>query len=200
MFEICFFVYSPSPFCVRSPVARALHTQWVRGFIQVCLERMGSIDVALTALQLEERGVVEMLKNSKLTDVPPYYVKPLHLRQDQKSGAPFDFPVQVPLIDFSSPREVLVEEIRRGCEYGFFQIINHGTPLDLLKRIETQSREFFALPVEEKMKSTTQEKVTGPIHFGGGSRGDWRDVLKIQCAPASEVAMYFWPRKPDGFR
>ena len=37
-------------------------------------------------------------------------------------------------------------------EYGFFYLINHGVEEELLKRVFEESRKFFVLPSEEKMK------------------------------------------------
>ncbi|TMW83967.1 hypothetical protein EJD97_000345 [Solanum chilense] len=45
-------------------------------------------------------------------------------------------------------REVINEACSR---YGFFQIINHGVPLDLMSRALKLSKSFFECPVEEKM-------------------------------------------------
>ncbi|KAH6797349.1 hypothetical protein C2S52_021903 [Perilla frutescens var. hirtella] len=45
--------------------------------------------------------------------------------------------------------------IKEACsEYGFFQIINHGVPLDLMTQSIQLSRTFFTLPDEEKLKSS----------------------------------------------
>lgn len=45
----------------------------------------------------------------------------------------------------------IVHQISKACEeYGFFQIINHGVPQELCKRMLTASTEFFNLPPEEK--------------------------------------------------
>lgn len=65
-----------------------------------------------------------------------------------------------PVIDFSDflsgePARVkkCAEEIGHACRtQGFFQIINHPIPQSLQKEMFKVSEEFFALPVEEKMK------------------------------------------------
>ena len=44
-------------------------------------------------------------------------------------------------------------QIRHAClTQGFFQIVNHPIPLSLQKEMFKISEEFFALPMEEKMK------------------------------------------------
>ena len=45
------------------------------------------------------------------------------------------------------------EVIDHACsEYGFFQIVNHGVPLDLMTRALELSEKFFDYPNEEKVK------------------------------------------------
>ena len=38
-----------------------------------------------------------------------------------------------------------------SCSVGC-QVEGHGVPLELLERVQTEARAFFALPVEEKKK------------------------------------------------
>ncbi|XP_031249431.1 protein DMR6-LIKE OXYGENASE 1-like [Pistacia vera] len=71
----------------------------------------------------------------------------------------------IPLIDLSvlnSPDnhniDGLVLEIRNACKnWGFFQVINHGVPLEKRHKIENASRKFFAQPLEEKRKVRRDE-------------------------------------------
>lgn len=65
-----------------------------------------------------------------------------------------------PVIDFSDflsgePARVqkCAEQIGHACRtQGFFQIVNHAIPQSLQKEMFKISKEFFALPLEEKMK------------------------------------------------
>ncbi|KAF5615593.1 Oxoglutarate iron-dependent oxygenase [Fusarium tjaetaba] len=65
-----------------------------------------------------------------------------------------------PVIDFSDylsgdqkRMEHCAAQIREAClTQGFFQIVNHGIPLSLQKEMFKVSKEFFDLPLEEKMK------------------------------------------------
>jgi isopenicillin N synthase-like dioxygenase len=50
-------------------------------------------------------------------------------------------------------KQWLVDEVRQAClEKGFFQIINHGVSDELQTAIFEQSKEFFSLPAEEKLR------------------------------------------------
>ena len=65
---------------------------------------------------------------------------------------------QIPIIDFSKIDDPeasasVAKQISEVCrEHGFFYVAGHGVSTELLKRIETLSHAFFALPEEEKMQ------------------------------------------------
>lgn len=65
-----------------------------------------------------------------------------------------------PVVDFSDylsgdaqRMKRCADQIGQACKtQGFFQIINHPIPASLQKEMFKVSKEFFALPLEEKMK------------------------------------------------
>jgi isopenicillin N synthase-like dioxygenase len=67
---------------------------------------------------------------------------------------------EIPIIDLSplsgsdaDALQALTEEIRLACSrVGFFYIKNHGIPQDLIARAYRGSKQFFALPDQEKLK------------------------------------------------
>ena len=67
----------------------------------------------------------------------------------------------VPVIDVApylrgaqADRQAVAEQVGRACEQiGFFTIVGHGVPADLVARMDDVSRRFFALPVEEKRRA-----------------------------------------------
>ncbi|XP_045833023.1 jasmonate-induced oxygenase 2-like isoform X1 [Trifolium pratense] len=83
-------------------------------------------------------------------------------------------------IQDSSAIESLVKEIASACkEWGFFQVTNHGVPLNLRLRIEEASKVFFAQSLEEKRKLTIDD-----IGFPGyqdtehtKNVRDWKEVF-----------------------
>ncbi|KAJ4712702.1 2-oxoglutarate (2OG) and Fe(II)-dependent oxygenase superfamily protein [Melia azedarach] len=62
--------------------------------------------------------------------------------------------LKLPIIDLSSPdRPSTAKSIRQACiDYGFFYLVNHGVEEELLSQMLSESRKFFSLPVEDKMK------------------------------------------------
>ncbi|XVF67642.1 hypothetical protein PTKIN_Ptkin10aG0137800 [Pterospermum kingtungense] len=97
----------------------------------------------------------------------------------------------IPLIDLSvlnSPDAVsdtstlhsLVSEIGKACkDWGFFQVINHGVPLEQRQKLDKASRKFFAQPLEEKVKIRTDEvKVLGYFDSEHTKNvRDWKEVF-----------------------
>lgn len=58
----------------------------------------------------------------------------------------------LPILDLSSETARLAADMRAVCrEHGFFYIVGHGVPTELRERLDRQSRQFFALPLEEKL-------------------------------------------------
>ncbi|CAI0517591.1 unnamed protein product [Linum tenue] len=66
---------------------------------------------------------------------------------------------KLPVIDLSSPdRLSTANSIRQACvDYGFFYLANHGVEEELVKRAFEESRKFFSLPLDEKMKLPRKE-------------------------------------------
>ncbi|KAM7470706.1 hypothetical protein LguiA_008889 [Lonicera macranthoides] len=76
----------------------------------------------------------------------------------------------------------LVAEIGSACEkWGFFQVINHGVPLELRLKIEAAARKFFSQDKEEKMKV---RRVGGnPLGYYDSEHTknvrDWKEVFDL---------------------
>ncbi|XXG49212.1 hypothetical protein AAC387_Pa02g3456 [Persea americana] len=106
----------------------------------------------------------------------------------------------IPLIDLSSlnssnsndPESLsgLVAEIGAACkDCGFFQVINHGVPLQLQERIESAARKFFALPLEEKSKVRRDEE--NPLGYYDTEHTknvrDWKEVFDFTLEEPSFI-------------
>ncbi|XWS21678.1 hypothetical protein CRYUN_Cryun30bG0074800 [Craigia yunnanensis] len=65
----------------------------------------------------------------------------------------------IPVIDFSKlngeERAKTLAQIANACEeWGFFQLVNHGIPDELLERIKKVSSDFYKLEREENFKNS----------------------------------------------
>ena len=104
--------------------------------------------------------------------------------------------------------------IGKVCEqWGFFQVINHGVPLNLVRDMETANKEFFDKSTDEKRKVKKDEtNGMGYCEHNQNVR-DWKEVLDIavedpiviSASPDpqdQELAEYYnqWPEYPPDFR
>lgn len=137
----------------------------------------------------------------------------------------------VPVIDISAyrggdaaARGPLAEEIDRTCrEIGFMVIAGHGVDPDLVEAVESVSRAFFDLPLEEKMRIVrpAPDVTRGYMPMkaevlvrsrGGSAPGDLNESLMIGPVDADGSAYYtaseagshfapnLWPERPAGLR
>jgi isopenicillin N synthase-like dioxygenase len=61
---------------------------------------------------------------------------------------------EIPIIDLGNPdRFQLIDQLHRACStWGFFQLINHGIPSQLLASFRQVMCNFFALPYDVKLR------------------------------------------------
>ncbi|CCH31056.1 Iron/ascorbate-dependent oxidoreductase [Saccharothrix espanaensis DSM 44229] len=97
----------------------------------------------------------------------------------------------LPLIDISrfrgpaADRSAFLADLRRAAhEVGFFYVVGHGVPEELTSGIFAVAREFFALPLEdrlavENLRSPQFRGYTRTGHEYTGGVPDWREQLDI---------------------
>ncbi|KAI3466949.1 hypothetical protein Pfo_023612 [Paulownia fortunei] len=68
----------------------------------------------------------------------------------------------IPVINFSSPRSMLVNQIRDSASaLGFFQIVNNGVPLNIIKHLLNSIHSFNELPEKENMRFYSRDMIHG---------------------------------------
>ncbi|KAK8997132.1 hypothetical protein V6N11_020618 [Hibiscus sabdariffa] len=108
--------------------------------------------------------------------------------------------VQIPTVDLSpfftqdneASKKKAMETITKACsEYGFFQIVNHGVPVDLLQRALELSRIFFDYPSEEKLKGSAP--LDAPLPTGYNTQPQYLSMFP----PGSSFNIF--PQNPPQF-
>ncbi|OLR94334.1 isopenicillin N synthase family dioxygenase [Actinokineospora bangkokensis] len=126
----------------------------------------------------------------------------------------------LPLMDISrfrgADREAFLDDLRRAAhEVGFFYVVGHGVPEELMTGVFDAARAFFALPEERRLAI---ENINSPqfrgytrtgYEYTGGTR-DWREQVDIgperAALDAPEHAWQRligpnqWPQDVPGFR
>ena len=94
----------------------------------------------------------------------------------------------VPIIDISAltggdatARRSVAQEIGRACEQiGFFVVVNHGIPTEVIDNAWKKTLSFFDLPLVEKKKFVSEDESKYP--YGGLVRDGFRCRSVIICS------------------
>ncbi|XP_057968836.1 protein SRG1-like [Malania oleifera] len=118
--------------------------------------------------------------------------------------------MEIPVIDLgllisSSPTVEELEKFRAALSsWGCFQAINHGMTDSFLDEVQEVSKQFFALPMEEKKKySRTENAIEGygsDMVLSEDQILDWTDRLYLLVNPQDQRKLEFWPKNPENFR
>ncbi|GLJ42601.1 hypothetical protein SUGI_0883000 [Cryptomeria japonica] len=133
------------------------------------------------------------------------HVFPLGERPDMSQVChSYTFPV-IDLKDLDGPHRIkVVDEIRRACEEdGFFQIMNHGMPEIVMKSMMDIAKEFFEMPVEDRVclySEDPQQAVRVSTSFNASKDEffEWKDSIRHPCHPLEFINS--WPQKPALYR
>ncbi|CAN1287710.1 1-aminocyclopropane-1-carboxylate oxidase homolog 4 [Linum perenne] len=85
----------------------------------------------------------------------------------------------IPTIDLSGERSKVVEQVTDAARrFGFFQIVNHGIPIQVLDSCVTSVRGFHELPTEEKEKLYGRSTV---IEWNESTKRVGELVMELLC-------------------
>ncbi|KAM3355938.1 hyoscyamine 6-dioxygenase [Capsicum galapagoense] len=105
------------------------------------------------------------------------------------------------LVSSSEKMETIKQLLQAGQEFGFFQVINHGIPEDVMSQTILTFNEFFDMADEQITNvparkgwiyTGSEQEVKDGVHL-------WRDNIKHRCHPL-EKCMQSWPDKPASYR
>ncbi|WOG84614.1 hypothetical protein DCAR_0103798 [Daucus carota subsp. sativus] len=123
-----------------------------------------------------------------------------------------DYPtIDIPVIDINSLKssslsaEKELEKLRASLSScGCFQAINHGMTSSFLDQVRSIGRDFFQLPMKEKLNCVrAAEDMEGygndPV-FSEHQVLDWTDRVYLLTSPADQRKLHLWPQNPENFR
>ncbi|GJN20103.1 hypothetical protein PR202_gb07431 [Eleusine coracana subsp. coracana] len=155
-------------------------------------------------------GNVQELAQSKRSDeqVPERYIRPEAHTEEVISG--YDSTFVIPIIDLSKlcdPQSSHEELVRLGSacqQWGFFQLINHGVPEEVISDLKKNISDFFKLPLEaKKAYSQLPNSLEGygqVFVVSEEQKLDWADMFYLVLRPNESRDMRFWPACPPSFR
>lgn len=147
-------------------------------------------------------SVKTLSESPNLKSIPSNYVN-----SDIYPSEPHDYSNLIPTVDFSlltstdpHQRSQAINNLNKACqEWGFFMVVNHGIPENLMKEVINGTEGFFNLREEEK-KEFEGKNVLDPIRCGTSFNVSkekaffWRDYLKVFVHP-----QFHSPNKPQGY-
>ncbi|PKA50603.1 Protein SRG1 [Apostasia shenzhenica] len=153
---------------------------------------------------------VQSIAESGASFIPACYIKPPADRPHEAVAATGVRcrEMSIPVIDLSHLSAGAVEclatmrAISDACrDWGFFQVVNHGVNGELVAAAAAVWRDFFLLPMPEKMKLANSPKT----YEGYGSRLgvekdavlDWGDYFFFNLLPHSLKNYDKWPKLPS---
>nr|XP_020180287.1 2-oxoglutarate-dependent dioxygenase 11-like [Aegilops tauschii subsp. strangulata] len=117
---------------------------------------------------------------------------------------------EVPVIDvgkLSSPESVEAEaaKLKFACaEWGFFQVVNHGIPDEVIMGMKHDIQKFFQLPLDVKNAYAQRQ---GDLQGYGQAfvvsddqKLEWGDMFALFAQPPEARDMSYWPCEPHTFR
>ncbi|XP_043702409.1 probable 2-oxoglutarate-dependent dioxygenase SLC1 [Telopea speciosissima] len=155
-----------------------------------------------------QKGVKHLCENG-ITIVPNKYVLPLPERPINATSEEGNH-IQLPIINFAQlqgpDRQQVLNTLSKACEeYGIFQVINHGIPINVISSMIDVSKEFFELPYDEREKYMTSD-LSAPVRYGTSFNQTkdgvfcWRDFLKLVCNSSTSDILACWPSSPVDLR
>ncbi|XP_038689040.1 1-aminocyclopropane-1-carboxylate oxidase homolog 1-like [Tripterygium wilfordii] len=138
---------------------------------------------------------VKGLVDAGITEVPRIFHQP---PDDSLVNASSSAEVQgsIPIIDLKGVdkdpirRKEIVDQVRGASEsWGFFQVVNHGIPVNTMKEMKDGTRRFFEQDIEVKKKFFTRNDSTKRVVYNSNfdlyrtPAANWRDSLFWVMAP-----------------
>ncbi|KAH7843455.1 hypothetical protein Vadar_016818 [Vaccinium darrowii] len=144
----------------------------------------------------DSKSGVKGLIDAGVAKVPKIFVRPPDELAEEFNRHKNN--LQVPVIDLSAiegsdKREKVVDEIRIASEeWGFFQVVNHGIPLNVLDEMIGGTRRFHDQDPEVKKSLYTRDRMK-KVRFESNydlyasKSANWRDTLNISMLVSDQL-------------
>lgn len=144
---------------------------------------------------------VKGLVDSGLSEVPERYIQPPCERISKPDGYQVYENLPIDLSKLNGPEhDKVVRDIASAAEtLGFFQVVNHGLPLDLLESLKEAAHKFFDQPAEKKAVYLKGVSPSPSVKYGTSFIPDkekaleWKDYISMHYT-SDQDAHQFWPQ------
>lgn len=140
---------------------------------------------------------VKGLSEMEITDLPKQYIQP---QSERLCNMKTVEETSIPIIDVSNwdDPNVIKSVCGAAQKWGFFHIINHGVPLEVLESVKKATIMFFALKPEEKRKYFKENSSSNHVRLSTSfvpeaeNALEWKDYLSLFYVDDDE-ALAIWP-------
>ncbi|PWA89508.1 2-oxoglutarate (2OG) and Fe(II)-dependent oxygenase superfamily protein [Artemisia annua] len=145
---------------------------------------------------------VKGLVDSGLTQVPGQYIQPpIHRINKQNTTVSLENMI-IDLSELDGPNhDQVVKSIAHAAETpGFFQVVNHGVPIELLESLKVSAHEFFNQPSEKKAVYLKGVSPSPMVKYGTSfvpekeKALEWKDYISMIYTNDAD-ALEFWPNE-----
>ncbi|KAK8520043.1 hypothetical protein V6N12_004007 [Hibiscus sabdariffa] len=152
---------------------------------------------ALREFVINQGNGVKGLSELGLTALPKQYIQPLEERTCMSNIVPQE---SIPIIDMSNWEDPQVAKsiCDAASKWGFFQIVNHDVPIEVLENVKDATYRFFRLPAEVKNKYSKEHSSSNNVRFGTSFTPqaekalEWKDYLSLFYVSEEETSA-LWP-------
>ncbi|CAL5001801.1 unnamed protein product [Urochloa decumbens] len=146
----------------------------------------------------DTKAGVKGLVDAGVAAVPPIFHHPPDPHAVAPAGA-----VTIPVVDLADGRADLVAQVRAAAEsVGFFQVVNHGVPGELLAETLASARRFHEAPAEARRPYYTRDparrvRYQSNVDLFRSPAANWRDTLFLEPSPEEEIPPACRPAMPE---
>lgn len=150
---------------------------------------------------VQDGNGVKGMVDQGLSAVPGRYIQPPKERINKKN-ARMCSQTAIDLSQLDGPnRDKVAEEIVKAAEtLGFFQVVNHGVPVELLESLKDAAHTFFSQPPEKKAVYRKGVSPSPLVKYGTSfvpekeKALEWKDYISMVYSNDAE-ALEQWPKE-----
>lgn len=157
------------------------------------------IENSLFNFVVREGNGVKGMVDSGLSNVPDQYIQPPHQRINRLDTNPHILPpIDMSQLDGPNHDQVVDALIKAAETLGFFQVVNHGVPVELLERLKDAAHRFFNQSPEKKAVYLKGVSPSPLVKYGTSfvpekeKALEWKDYLSMIYTGDAD-ALNYWP-------
>nr|AFK49211.1 unknown [Lotus japonicus] len=144
---------------------------------------------------------VKGLVDSGLSEVPERYIQPPEEQINKLESSPCDMqPIDLSKLNGPEHDKVVDEIVGAAETLGFFQVVNHVVPVELLESLKEAAHTFFNLPPEKKAVYRAGVSPSPKVKYGTSfvpekeKALEWKDYISMVYS-CDEDALQYWPNQ-----